>query len=269
MIKRIIIFIMSLGFIFSLSACKKNVGYIAELSKEKETEIRDKILSDDTKNSAIYFYGQYDDVYVIGYTYASSSVTEDSVIKYKQYVFGYPNQDIKVVLYNESKGTIMPFGNYIKSKKLGILDDEWIDEAYYQNLQNHFIQNHPSLYEETESQLGLKIEHEITSKYVGEYISENEDEIYYSTTISNYYGTYNNYKIVVMNSSLFASNNELNRVEIDDLEFITAPRYLIKAYKNGEFYDLNYLYENYLITKDDLTKVYNQHKTAFKYLYLS
>lgn len=268
MVKKIIIFIMSLSFIFSLSSCKKNIGYIAELSKEKEAEIREKVLSGDAKTAPIYFYGQYDDVYVIGYTYASSSVAEDTVIKYKQYVFGYPNQDTKIILYNESKETIMPFSNYIKSKKLGKLDAEWIDEAYYKNIQDHFIKNHPSLYQETESQLGIQIEHEITSAYIGEYISEKEEEIYYSTTINNYYGTYNGYKIVVMNSSLFASTDKLNSITIDDLTFITAPRYLIKSYKDGKFYDLNYLYENNLITKDDLTNVYNQHKSAFQHLYL-
>lgn len=268
MVKKIIIFTMFLGLLFSFSACQKNGGYVAELSKEKEQEIRDKILSDEAKNAPIYFYGQYDDVYIIGYTYPSSSITEESVIKYKQYIFGYPSQDIKIVLYNESQAKIMPFNNYLKSKKRGILDSEWIDEVYYPNIQEHFIQNHPSLYQETKSQLGLQIEHEITSQYVSQYLSKNEEEIYYSTTISNYYGTYNNYKIVVMNSSLLASNKELNHLEIDNLDFITAPQYLLKAYKDGEFYDLNYLYENNLLTKDNLTEVYNQHQNAFKYLYL-
>ena len=113
MIKKIVTIIVVLTCVFSLCSCNKNEGYVAELSDKKEAEIRKKVLAEDNKNAKIYFYGQYDSVYVIGYTYTKTSTIEDNLIKYGQYVFGYPTE-ANVILYNEATGKIIPLNIFYK-----------------------------------------------------------------------------------------------------------------------------------------------------------
>lgn len=266
MIKKIITFIVVLGCIFSLSSCNKSQGYVAELSDKKEAEIRDKVLSDDNKDAKIYFYGQYDAVYVIGYTLDNPSMSNNNIIKYDSYVYGYPT-GVNVILYNEQEGKIMPLNNYMKSKKLGLLEKEWVDEAYFKNIYEHFVRNHKDLYEETETNLGLQKEYDITNSYLKKYLSDKEDDG--STQINNYYGSYSDYQVVVIYSGLFDNLNTLTKEEVSDYTLITSPKYLLIAYKDGEFSKIKDLFEKNLITKDDLTAIYNQHKNAFKHLYLA
>ncbi|MBQ8293347.1 MAG: hypothetical protein IJX78_06060 [Bacilli bacterium] len=267
MFKKGLIFSLFLVLIFSLFGCDTNQGYVDTLSEKNEKIVREKVLSDDNKNAKIYFYGQYDEVLVIGYTNYSFSSTSESVVVYNQYIFDYSDKNIKMVLFDKKQNKVMSFNNYFSSKKVGSLEKDWIDEKYFENIQQHFIVNHAGIYADTDKELGALSAHQITSKYVEKYVSTDPQDVYYKNSISNYYGKYNDYQVVVMYSKLFTGES-LTTEKVNDLKFITSPGYVLKLYKDGEFFDLSYVFENNLISLEELNDIYNQHKKAFVHLYL-
>lgn len=104
---------------------------------------------------------------------------------------------------------------------------------------------------------------EIKQDYFNEFVATISEKNASDVIINYYIGEYNDYCILMLSYKGESFFNKINTVYFDEVELTYYDSNILRAWKNGAFYDLKELYKSEELSMNDIKKIIKQYNTMY------
>lgn len=104
---------------------------------------------------------------------------------------------------------------------------------------------------------------EIKQDYFNEFVASIPEKNASDVIINYYIGEYNDYYILMLSYKGESFFNKINTVYFDEAELTYYDSNILRAWKNGTFYDLKELYKSEELSMNDIKKIIKQYNTMY------
>ena len=155
-------------------------------------------------------------------------------------------------------------GTSIVKDLIPLSNDEEIIELYYdENMENEYdgkvLNEDCKIYIKTDIKINDDMIKRIKSKYVSEYLLKyNDNASIDEVHIDKFYGVYNNAYVLIMSNDYVEYLDVITDEVVLNYRFKYPNNNVIKVYYDDSFYTLTSAYLNNILSKDDITHIYEK-----------
>ena len=155
-------------------------------------------------------------------------------------------------------------GTSISKDIIPLSNEEEVVELYYdENMENEYdgkvLNEDFIIYVKTDIKINDDMIKEIKSKYVSEYLLKyNDNASIDEVHIDKFYGVYNNAYVLIMSNDYVEYLNVITDEVVLNYRFKYPNNNVIKVYYDDSFYTLTSAYLNNILSKDDITHIYEK-----------
>ena len=143
------------------------------------------------------------------------------------------------------------------------IDEEVVGLYYDENMKNEYdgkvLNDDFIIYVKTDVKINDDIIKKMKSKYVSEYLLKyNENASIDEVHVDKFYGVYNNAYVLIMSNDYVEYLSVMTYEVVLNYRFEYPNNNLIKVYYDDSFYTLTSAYLNNILSKDDITHIYEK-----------